>query len=201
MALTRRALLAGAGLVVAGGWARAGDDGTARARRAFGVAVAEAYGLDLAAVTVQPAHPGLPDNPFDPLAWGSYRAFRADFASPPGEVHGFASVADGPPAFARFSRAGAQGGISAILEAMAVLDPARSAPLEEIVRRIAWCHPGFGRAERHREVPWALERGPDGAMVSYTASRAERTGLVRWRLVVTEIAPGYLSGVRSREIP
>jgi hypothetical protein len=109
------------------------------ARAHFKAAVAAAFGVDPASITVQPVHAGLPDNPYDALATGDLHALRADLPGADPGPAGFAS-ASGEVALARHPR-----GLGALMSALGLASGgSTSLPIDAVVQRVAWAYPGFG---------------------------------------------------------
>lgn len=162
------------------------------ARARFQAAVASAFGVDPASVTVQPVHAGLPDNPYDALQTGALYALRADFPGADPGPAGFASP-DGQVAFARHPR-----GLAALMMAVGLTDEAPpSMPLDAIVERVTWAHPSFGKATnfdpvRGTPLPAAsLEPSPEGRgakRLTWHAVRAGATGSQEVHRLVLHIA-------------
>ncbi len=159
---------------------RAGADDLAAARDIFRREVAKAFAVDAGKITVQPQHPGLPDNPYDALKTGSLFAFRADWkGSDPGPA-GFAA-ADGRVAFARHP-----GNVKALLLECGVFTE-NPLQLPEIVKRLAWVHRGAGtllEGPRHKA---SLTREGDAVEILWFARKAGNTGSFTWFRVTTRL--------------
>lgn len=154
------------------------SDAFGEARAAFARGIAAAYDIAPAVPTVQPRHPGLPDNPYDALETPPFFAFRADWPGMDPGPRGFAA-ADGRIVAARSADA-----IRGLLEAagMAQSPP----PANAIVRRLMWLYqpdPANRLIEWHsRQVqvaPPVVERNTDGAIrIVWFVERGGRTGFV-----------------------
>jgi len=176
-----------------------------RARDAYAAAIASAWGLSPHALSVQPQHPGVPDDPHAALATPPFFAFRADWSGMDPGPRGFAS-ADGRVASAR-----TPGALRDVLEA-AGLDRSPP-PLDAIVKRLMWVyqpasayraidgHPRIAEA-----VPPELHRSEEGAVrVVWYVVYAGATGsssVLRSRFTLpAEGAPTFRVSAPIRESP
>jgi len=136
----------------------------ASSREAFAQALAAVYGIDIEKIVVQPQHPGLPDNPFDPLATPPFFALRADWPEVDPGPRGFAT-ADGCVVTARFPDA-----IRHLLEAAGVQQS--PVPTDAIVRRLMWLYqPGTG----NRLIDWH----PQHTQVTTSVVAQDANGTIR----------------------
>lgn len=177
-------------LVLSGACVHAGDD-LAGARGIFRREIARAYGIADETITVQPQHPGLPDNPFDPLKTGDLFAFRADWPGVDPGPGGFAS-ADGRVAFARSDQ-----GVAALLLACGVDRPDFTMPLSEVIRRLAWIYRSAGEpveGPRHRHT---LTRDGDAVEIVWHTRKAGATGSFSHSRLTVRLLPDGRTETRS----
>ncbi|GAB4275723.1 MAG: hypothetical protein Kow0013_29670 [Pararhodobacter sp.] len=133
------------------------------ARAAFADAVAAEFGVDVGNVTVQPRHPGLPDNPYDALAAGPYLAFEASHPARDARLRGFATP-DGRVVLGR-----AAGDMPDFLAFAGLAD--RPPQADALARRLMWIFETgvgtrliAGHPEKPEVVPPAVIHLPDGGI-------------------------------------
>lgn len=153
------------------------------ARLVFRAAISKAYGISEKRITVQPAHPGTPDNPYDPLKTGALFAFRADWKEADPGPGGFAA-ADGRSAFAK-----APNGLKELLIACNAADAEKSLPLPALIKRIHWCIRGFGEPLEYLDLKHSVTRAQGKTTIVFHARRDGGTGSFLW----TKVTVSFLS--------
>lgn len=197
----RAGLLAAAAVAHGAGSAPAADT-LAAARAAFRADIAAAYGIAPGSVVVQPAHPGLPGNPFEALDIGAFHAVRADFPGHDPGPQGFAA-ADGRTVFAR--------GGHGIADLLAATGARRTPPppADAIVRRLMWVYqPGAavrliaGHPQRAEVAPARLDQAGDGTLaLVWFITRPGETGTVGIYRAELLAPPGRPVTFRETRLP
>ncbi len=158
------------------------------ARDVFRKAISKAYEIPETQITVQPAHPGLPDNPYDALKTGDLFAFRADWKGTDPGPGGFAA-ADGRTAFVK-----APVGLREILLACHAADAEKSLSLPAIIQRLVWCIKGKGEPVELPDRKDTITRADGGATIVFHTRQAGQTGSFQWfRITVKLGADGTAS--------
>ena len=157
------------GWILLGGAVFAKEPDLARARQVFHQEIAQAYGVESSAVTVQPQYPGLPDNPYDDLRIGDFFAFRADWKGQDPGPRGFAA-SDGRVIFAQGNR-----GVWELLRECQVFGP-QPLPLLKIVERLAWVYRAAGTPTEGLHRQHRFERDGDRVSIVWYGRAGDRTG-------------------------
>lgn len=178
------------------------------ARANFARAVAASLGFDPMRFVVVPLSGAEELDSQAALKIADLRAWSALDASRRVLVNGFAGPGPGVRvAFEGFAGGpGVNGGLSALMEAMQVLDPARRLPIDAIVERVAFCLNRTDRAEMLFDAqvlrgsgfePPAGVRSPSlrttrqGVLLTYFAMVQGLTGTFDLWKVGVSVAPGY----------
>ena len=151
------------------------------AREHYRQAVAAAFGIAAAKITVQPVHVGLPENPYEHLQTGDLFALRADWPGADPGPAGFAS-AKGQVAFAKHPDK-----VKTLLLACEVRDEKKMLPLDDIVRRLAWVYRGAGEPVEGANHKAHVVRDETGVTVVYYVRQAGQTGAIRFQSVTVQL--------------
>ncbi len=174
-------------------------DSLAQARTHYQRAIADAYTQPLDAVKVQPAHAGLPDNPYDALKTGDLYAVRADWPGQDPGPAGFAA-ANGDLAYAKHPQ-----GLQALIRAARVLDPDQALPTPDLVARVAWVYVGFGKPVEFHPAkgplgPPTLPRADGGATLTYHALSTGNTGSTGVARIILTIRPDASTSIQRQPL-